>query len=86
MQAIVSEYNDIFTNDIMEIQHSPASIQVSHTIDTQVSKPVRQKPYRLSHYEMEFLHQEVEKLLALGVIKPTSSAWLSSVVLIKKKG
>ncbi len=85
LQDLVGEFQDFFTNNIAKLASSDPPLQVRHFIDTKDSQPVRQRPYNLSHYEMEFLKEEVGKLLSNGLIRPSKSAWLSPVVLVKKK-
>ena len=55
-------------------------------IRTGENAPVRSHPYRIPPKWKEEIKAQFDKLLELGIIKPSSSSWSSSVVLVKKKG
>jgi hypothetical protein len=57
---------------------------VEHIIDVGDSKPIKQRYYPVSPYVQKLIDDEVEKMLALGVIEPSRSAWSSPVVMVKK--
>ena len=57
---------------------------LKHDIITE-SDPVKQFAYRESKREREVVHEEVRKMLDVGVTKPSYSPWASPVVLVKKK-
>jgi hypothetical protein len=48
--------------------------------------PVRSRPYRLTWQEDEYLKREIEAMLNMGIIKPSSGTWTSPIFFIKKKG
>ena len=56
------------------------------SIRTGDSAPIRSHPYRIPPKWKEEVKAQFDKLLELGVIRPSSSPWSSSVVLAKKKG
>lgn len=47
--------------------------------------PVHQPPYRVSHREREIIREQVDDMLNKGVIRESSSAYASPVVLVRKK-
>ena len=55
-------------------------------IRTGDNAPVRSHPYRIPPKWKEEVKAQFDKLLQLGIIRPSSSPWSSSVVLAKKKG
>ena len=57
----------------------------THEIDTGTAKPIYQALRRTSPAEREIVRREVEKMLAMGVIRPSKSPWASPVTLVKKK-
>lgn len=59
----------------------------THHIDTQDSKPIKQRQYPLSPAMMKVLNSEVNKMLDLGIIRQVTecSPWLSPLWLVKKK-
>lgn len=56
----------------------------THVIPTGEARPVRQRYRRLSPAETTALQTEVNNMLRAGVIRPSSSAWASPVVLASK--
>ena len=59
---------------------------MEHHIDTGNAKPVSQRPYRHSRFEEDFLKKLIEELKAFGLIRPSSSPWMSPVVLSEAFG
>nr|AHN53418.1 pol polyprotein [Nuttalliella namaqua] len=58
---------------------------VEHRIDTGGVRPLRQRPYRVSHSERETIETEVTEMLSKSIVRPSSSPWSSPVVLVPKK-
>ena len=48
--------------------------------------PIAQKPYRTNPDNAKFLKEEIKKMLANGIIRPSKSPWASHVVIVRKKG
>jgi hypothetical protein len=59
---------------------------VQHKINTGTALPIRQPIRRLPVGKREIGNKEINKMLTMGVIEPSSSLWSSLVVLVKKKG
>ncbi len=57
---------------------------VRATINTGDAAPVCQNPYRASKAEREAMEAEVSRMLADGVIRHSTSAWSSPVVMVAK--
>jgi Retroviral aspartyl protease./Reverse transcriptase (RNA-dependent DNA polymerase). len=57
---------------------------VKHHIDVQGHQPIRQKPYPVNPKLQEVIHKEVDKMLADGVIRKSSSGWSNPIVLVRK--
>ena len=55
------------------------------SINTGVHDPVRSHPYRIPPRWKEEVRVEIDKLLALGIIRPSDSPWSSSIVTVGKK-
>ena len=83
--AVLDRSSNAFATDSNDFGRITKELQIEHVIDTGTAKPVSQKGYRLSHHEMEFLKQQLADLLAKGLIRPSSSPWMSPVVLVTKK-
>ena len=58
---------------------------VQHEIDVEGSTPVRQQAYRLPEARKEVVKQELDKMLAQGIVQPSRSPWASPIVLFEKK-
>ena len=56
-----------------------------HTIDTGDHPPINTPPHALPHHLREVHRQELDSLLELGIIEPSTSEWASPVVYVKKK-
>ena len=49
-------------------------------------RPVKQRPYRLNHHYKEKVKDEIDKMLAAGIIEPIEeSEWVSPMVVQEKK-
>jgi hypothetical protein len=84
LQALLFEYSDIFAVDDTVLGCVPDEKGVFHCIPTGSAEPVTQRPYKLSHHDSLWLRVELERLMRLGVIRRSKSAWMSPVVLVKK--
>ena len=85
LQALIDKHASLFAHTSTELGCIHPELSICHIIDTQNAKPITQRPYHHSHFEDEFLRLELDKLVSLGVIRPSKSPWLSPVVLVKKK-
>ncbi|CAB3232120.1 unnamed protein product [Arctia plantaginis] len=57
---------------------------VHHVIDTGDSKPIKQRYYPLSPLKQKALEEELDRMLEMGVVTPSQSAWNSPVVMVEK--
>ena len=57
-----------------------------HHIDTGDAKPVYLPPRRFPIHKREEARTEIQRMLDMGVIRPSSSPWRAAVVLVEKKG
>ena len=80
---LLDRYRHIFAADDSQLTQTDL---VKHHIELLPgTQPIAQRPYRLSYREREVVHQEVQKMLAAGIIRPSKSPWASPVVLVGKK-
>lgn len=72
---------------LFDLSKSPLGVakSVHHSIDTGTSRPLRQRPYRVSPTERSVIEKEVQDMLSRNIIRPSSSPWASPVVLVTKK-
>lgn len=57
---------------------------VFHVINTGDHPPIKQRYYPVSPYMQKIMNDELDKMIELGVVEPSSSGWSSPVVLVKK--
>ena len=55
-----------------------------HDIEVTTSKPLSQQPYRVGPDKNEEIARQVQKLIDLDCVEPSTSPWASPVVLVKK--
>ena len=58
---------------------------IEHHIRTGNANPIRLPPYRIPHAYRDAVKEEIEEMLAQGLIEPSTSEWSAPVVLVKKK-
>jgi hypothetical protein len=80
INALLKSYASVFSRDKLGRYEG-----VEHTIDVGSNRPVKQKPYRVSHKERQAIQEQVNKMLKDGMIRPSKSPWSSPIVLVKKK-
>ena len=78
INQLVDRYSDIFAQGS---QTGRTNI-VTHAINTEDERPIKQRPHRLSPEETQMQREEVLKMLEAGVIVPSNT---SPVVLVNKK-
>jgi len=57
---------------------------LEHEIDVGNSQPIKQRHYPVSPAIQQLLYDEIDRMLELGVIEESRSAWCSPVVLVRK--
>ena len=79
IQELLSEYPDV-------ARDSPGHTTLAeHRIQTGLSPPTRQPPYRLAHANRDMVEKELQEMQRCGIISPSSSEWASPMVLVNKK-
>ena len=82
LRDLMMKYRQIFSESDQDIGFTDV---LAHRIDTGSARPIRQPLRRFPPAHAEAISNEVDKLLAQGVIEPASSPWASNVVLVRKK-
>ena len=57
-----------------------------HDIDTGDARPIQQNPYRVPTHYQKWVDEEIKRLLEAGIIRRSSSAWSSPLLLVPKQG
>ena len=79
LHSTLKEYEDVLCPD-------PGRTDVLKlSINTGSHEPVRSHPYRIPPQWKDEVTVEIDKLLSLGIIKPSDSPWASSIVTVGKK-
>ena len=81
IRNLINKYKHIFSHQ-SQVQTTK---NIKHSIITNESFPLRQKPYRVAPKERDIIEEQVEKMLEDNVIRPSSTPWASPVILVKKK-
>jgi len=76
------EYADVFSTGELDLGETSL---VAHRIDTGDSMPTRQTLRRQPFHLLDKIDENVQSMLAAGVIKPSCSPWTSNIVVVKKK-
>ena len=78
----MAQYNDLF---VWEPDQFGKTNVITHAIDTGEATPIKQRFYRTSYNNQQFIKEEIDRLLKTGLIKPSKSQWTSPVVVVEKK-
>ena len=79
LQAVVEQYPDVLS-DI-----PGKTDRLTHSMTLTSDMPVHKKPYPVPAHLQKVFDEEVDRMLDLGVIEPSSSPYCSPVVLVKKE-
>src|SRR5271170_3262103 len=82
LDQLLYEYQDVIAND----KDPPGRTDlITHSIVTDNTLPIKQRPYRLFPTEHDFVAKELDQMLEQGIIQPSQSPWAFPIVLVKKK-
>jgi len=81
LKVIRDDFPDVFPERLPGL---PPARQVEHAIPLTDDKIVYRSQYRLSPKERETLQEQVQEMLALGLIRPSSSGYAAPVLFVKK--
>ena len=76
---LLHEFRDLFGNKLGRTQ------AFEHSIEIGDATPIRQAPYRIPLSQRQLVKDELDKMLKMGVIRPSTSPWASPVVIVPKK-
>lgn len=79
--SLLREFADVFSDAV-----TPAATpSVRHTIRLKRDAPFRVRSYHYSDEKKRIIYQQVEEMLAAGVIEPSISGYCSPIVIVTKK-
>ena len=81
MQALLQRYADGFATG----SSTGRTNLVTHRIDTGDAPPIKARPHRQNPASHQVIRENVQSMLASGIIQPSGSNYASNVVLVKKK-
>ena len=79
LSQILEYYQSVFSD-----KPGPTDL-VTHAIDPGDSPPVMSSPYRAIGSHTVQIEKEIQKMLELGIIEPSNSAWANPIVIVPKK-
>ena len=79
---IIGEFPNLAASDLSQLGKTGV---YQHTIDVGTAKPIKLHPYRTSPRHLSFLKEEIERMLANGLIKKSFSPWSAPTVVVSKK-
>ena len=79
--AFLLKNKNVFASTLDKLGHST---EFYHTIETGQAKPIALRFYRTSPKIQQQIDNQIEDLLRHGIIQPSTSAWASPVVMVKK--
>jgi len=83
VDALVKEYaNDVFAPLSLLPDPRPG---FDHEIPTGEASPIAKKAYKMSPLELRALREQLDELLELGYVQPSTSPWAAPVLFVKKK-
>src|SRR5215216_4706688 len=81
-EDFMKPYQDLF---IWEDNQFGKTSTIKHNIETGDAIPIKQRFYRTSYQNQQFIKQEIQRLFNAGLIQPSKSQWTSPVVVVEKK-
>ena len=84
----MNKHKDIFAKSIFKKGQTSdlgRTNVVTHTIQTGNAKSIKQRAYKSSPNQLEFIKNEITTMLEKGIISSTISPWSSPVVVVPKK-
>ena len=76
--------SDILKDLDQKLSHLSSDKRLELKHDVELSKPVKQHPYRMNPVKQQILREEVQYLLDNDFIEPSQSEWSSPCILVPK--
>ena len=78
VQLLLEEFSDILSN-VPDQRNA-----VAHNIDTGQACLIRSSTYRIPRSLIKAVNEELDEMLAMGIVRPSTSPWASPVVIVSK--
>jgi len=78
VKELIAQFSDIFT-DVPKVTNLG-----EHAIKLTSLEPIRSRPYPLPYALREIVDKEIETMLQLGVIEPSTASYAAPIVMVKK--
>ena len=82
LKTILQSYKSLFDGRKTDVGTVPG---IYHSIPTGDATPICTRQWRLPQKAKEIIKEECQKMLQSKVIEPSTSPWMSPIVLVKKK-
>ena len=82
LRGLLMQYQDVFSKSEYDLGRTSV---VTHRIETEGARPVRQQLRRYPPAHLEAISKHVDNLLQQKVIEPATSPWASNIVLVRRK-
>ena len=83
---MLHDYQDLFPTNFIEMKGIVRDLGVMRIPLQEDARLVKQRPYRLNPHYKEKVKDEIDKMLAAGIIEPVEeSEWVSPMVVKEKK-
>ncbi|XP_020241395.1 uncharacterized protein LOC109819859 [Asparagus officinalis] len=82
MSQLLQKFDDVF----QEPTQLPPTREVDHHINLKEgTEPINVRPYRYAYFQKAEIEKQVQDMIKLGLIRPSTSPFSSPVLLVKKK-
>jgi len=78
---LLEDHKDVFAKNKRDVGRTGL---YRHQVDTGDARPIKQPPRRFPPAKRQAADEELQRMLDLGIIRPSASPWSSPVVLVEK--
>jgi len=78
VMKVLEEFHDVFT-DVPGLTNLG-----EHSITLTTEEPIHSRPYSLPHSMQKKVEKELDDMLKLGIIEPSTSSYSSPIVFVRK--
>lgn len=81
-EQVINEFKDIFTDDIKYLK---GTTKFTHSINLKENKPIFTRQYTIPFSVLDKLKQKINEFCQANIIRPSTSAWNSPLLVIHKE-